>query len=698
MDAANEQSMMAFEPDMAEILDSFLIESKELMEKLGSDLMDLEQRPTDSDLLNTIFRAVHTLKGTSSFLGFMQFTELSHHFEDLLNAARRGTVIITPAHIDYSLIVYDQLREMLDDIENKSIPHYELNEYFVRLKELSDTAVPTNDTPVETAALAATSEEMSPAEIAQTEIPSAPSQSATAATSSPDDERARAMAEALASLQSVIAEKHLEPLSIELPALTASSDVSSENTVTLQAQKMDDAPLIQFSPAPPSSHEELKPEPKTELKSEPKSDSKPEQKIEQKVETKPVTAKDNLVKNAESTIRVDVQRLDSLMNLVGELVLGRNRFSQLIHKLNDEMDTHPIVKELLETSTHIDFISTELQAAVMSTRMVSMAKIYNKLPRLVRDLCKEMSKDIDLQLSGEDTELDKTLIEELNDPFIHLLRNAADHGVETPEEREKLGKPRKGTISVKAEHAGNHIAISIIDDGKGMDPAVLKNVAISRGVITEQEAEHMSDQEAFKLIFMPGFSTAKKITNVSGRGVGMDVVKTNILKLKGSISIDSQLGRGSVFTIKLPLTLAIIQALLVEVKDEIFSMPLESVIEVIRLERSDVQTIQSREATLLRGNVLPLIRLNEVMGRDSAAPRTEDSFYTVVMQFGEQRIGLIVDNLLGQREIVIKSLGAAFEGIRGVSGSTILGDGRVIMILDVPEIMKMCTSSVKELA
>ncbi len=729
MDAQNEQSMMAFDPDMAEILESFLVESKELMEKLGTDLMDLEKRPTEQELLNTIFRAVHTLKGTSSFLGFQQFTELSHHFEDVLNAARRGTILITAAHIDYSLMVYDMLRDMLDDIEGHTIRTYELEHAFEYLKRLSDPQSDLNSSAGSSSTQSVTA--AAPVEpIAQQTVEKGSQQSdqlssstSGSAVANADDERARAMAEALRSLQEVVNAKAIAAGEEPPPLITIPSIETLPQRASLSADSDDEEerPLGQTTPGPTDTqsvqHMPILAPDKSAIEStqfpaqasSEQGDSSTAQTASAAVSATGVATqtaapalanKDTSPKPlaTESTIRVDVQRLDSLMNLVGELVLGRNRFSQLIHSLNEQMDTNSTVKELLETSTHIDFITTELQAAVMKTRMVSMAKIYNKLPRLVRDLCKETGKDIDLVMSGEDTELDKTLIEELNDPFIHLLRNAADHGVESPEDREKAGKPRRGTITVKAVHAGNHIAISIADDGKGMNPEVLKNVAVAKGVITEQEAEHLSDHEAYKLIFMPGFSTAKQLTNVSGRGVGMDVVKTNIMKLKGSISIDSRIGEGSVFTIKLPLTLAIIQALLVEVKGEIYSVPLESVIEVIRLNRSDIQTIRSREATLLRGHVLPLIRLDRVLGRQVFDETDDDSLYTVVMQLGEQRVGLMVENLLGQREIVIKSLGAAFEGIRGVSGSTILGDGRVIMIIDVPEIMKLCTEYSHETA
>jgi two-component system chemotaxis sensor kinase CheA len=326
--------------------------------------------------------------------------------------------------------------------------------------------------------------------------------------------------------------------------------------------------------------------------------------------------------------------------------------------------------------------------AVMKTRMVPIGKVFNKLPRLVRELSKDMKKEIDLELVGEETELDKSLIEELNDPLVHLLRNAADHGVEMPEERITAGKPAVGRVVVKAEHEGNHIVISIADDGKGMDPDILKRKAIEKGLLTESAASEMTDKDAFNLIFYPGFSTAKVVTNVSGRGVGMDVVRTNVQKLKGSIDILSELGKGSTFMIKIPLTLAIIQALLVESNKEIFSIPLDTVVEVVRLSKNEIEQVGGREVIRLRNTVLPLVRLSTVLGTSQNG--TDAAWtYIVIVGLAEQRLGVVVDSLLGQKEVVIKSISEYLGAIRGIAGSTILGDGRVIMIVDVGELMRM---------
>jgi two-component system chemotaxis sensor kinase CheA len=394
----------------------------------------------------------------------------------------------------------------------------------------------------------------------------------------------------------------------------------------------------------------------------------------------------------EATIRVDVGRLDSLMNLVGELVLGRNRLSQIAARVAEQHENLPIARELMDTGSQIDLITTELQMAVMKTRMVPIGKVFNKLPRLMRELTKEMGKEIELHMSGEETELDKSIIEELNDPLVHILRNAADHGIETPEERQRAGKEPKGSVRVAAQHEGNHIVLSIRDDGRGMDPEKLKQKAIEKGLITEAQASEMSRREVFDLIFAPGFSTAQKVTNVSGRGVGMDVVRTNITRLKGIIEIDSELGKGSTFILKLPLTLAIIQGLLGEVGKEVYCIPLGSVIEVVRVKPGDIKTINGKEVIRLRDVVLPLARLRDLFNI-SANGHNHDSMYIVVVGLAEQRVGIIVDALLGQREVVIKSLGEYLGSVPGVAGSTILGDGRVIMILDVAQFISLWRSN-----
>jgi len=329
--------------------------------------------------------------------------------------------------------------------------------------------------------------------------------------------------------------------------------------------------------------------------------------------------------------------------------------------------------------------------AVMKTRMIPVAKVFNRLPRLVRDLMKETGKQVDLQVSGEDTELDKTIIEELTDPLIHIIRNAVDHGIETPEVRQAAGKPALGTVSVAAEHEGNHIVIRIVDDGKGMDTAKLRARAVEKGILTETQAREMTDQDALNLIFIPGFSMAAAVTNISGRGVGMDVVRTNIARLKGIIEIGSAVGKGSTFTIKLPLTLAIIQALLVQAGTETFSVPLGSVLEVVRVRASGITTIHGREVIRLRDSVLPIARLDRVLNVAGAGVRGE-WIYVVVVGVAEKKLGIIVDGLTGQKEVVIKSLGAYLHEVAGIAGSTILGDGKVIMILDIAEFMNLFAS------
>lgn len=579
-----------YDGEMAEILDSFIVESNEILEKLGNDLVALEQTPDDKELHNVIFRAVHTVKGTSSFLGFEQLTELAHSFEDVMNKIRHGELNVTPARMDVMFRAFDLLKELLLRIEQR------------------------NGTPLE-----------------------------------------------------------LEEIKSRLSAIASGNDSAQEQPV----QNL-----------PPEIHSEEEEEPSAYEVDEPEKKDETRKAVHERESQEVHSAHHQPARTIESTIRVDVTRLDELMNLVGELVLGRNRLAQLNFTLNEKFEGDVLMKDLAETSSQVDLITTELQMAVMKTRMVQIAKVFNKLPRLVRDLSRELSREIDLQMSGEETELDKSIIEEINDPLIHILRNAADHGIESEEDRLAKGKPAKGTIEITAEHEGNHIVISIKDDGKGIDPEKIKKKAIEKGIITEQQAAEMSKKEAQNLIFAPGFSTAEKVTNVSGRGVGMDVVKTNISKLKGIVDIESEVGVGSKFIIKLPLTLAIIQGLLVETNKEVFALPLNSVLEVVRLRKSDIDTIHGREVICLRDSVLPLARFNTIFNVDIQKKQSEWD-YIVVVGIAEERLGIVVDSLLGQREVVIKSLGEYLGAIPCIAGSTILGDGRVILIIDVAQFMEV---------
>ncbi len=562
--------MTTFDNEMQEIVESFIIESNELIEQLGPDLLTLEKNPTDNELQNTIFRAVHTIKGTSSFLGFEDIMMLAHEYEEVLNKIRKGDLSVNSSIMDVMFEAYDHLKILIEKIKNS------------------------DDSPLELAG---------------------------------------------------IIEK--------LKAISENSGESETNNEKSQQSK----PILSES---------------VEM------NDSPAETVSQK-------------KSTGTTIRVDVTRLDAIMDLVGELVLGRNRLSLVTEHLNEQIEGDQVEKDLSESYSQIDFITTELQMAVMKARMVPLTKVFNKLPRLVRDLERETGKKVELEILGAENELDKTIVEELNDPLVHILRNAIDHGIETPEERKAAGKEETGVVTVKAEQQGNNTVIAIEDDGKGLDADKLKKKAIEKKLITEEQAQNMTEKEIFQLIFIPGFSTARKVTSVSGRGVGMDVVRTNIQKLKGLIDIESSLGNGSTFIIKLPITLAIIQGLLTKSGNEIFAIPLSSIVEVLRIRKSNIKTIDGHAVIRLRDTVLSLVHLSHIFNVTSNGRRKE-WMYVVVIGLAEMRVGIVVDALLGQREVVIKSFGEYLGNVPGLAGSTILGDGSVIMIIDVGQLMEICVS------
>ncbi|MBI5491380.1 MAG: chemotaxis protein CheA [Deltaproteobacteria bacterium] len=398
-------------------------------------------------------------------------------------------------------------------------------------------------------------------------------------------------------------------------------------------------------------------------------------------------SKDEPHKEKEQSIRVDIDRLDSVLNLAGELVLSRNRLMRLGSKLC-ELDTESeLLSHMEEGIAQLDLVTTDLQLAVMKMRMQPIAKVFNKFPRMVRDLARQNDKEVELVISGEETELDKTVIEEIGDPLVHLIRNAVDHGMETPDERASKGKPRCGTLSLSAYQEGRHIIVSVADDGRGIDAAAIKRSALEKGLITPEDAEKMLNKEALNLIFIPGFSTARKVSNISGRGVGMDVVKTNISRINGIISIDSEVGNGTKITFRLPLTLAIIQALTVEAGGEIYGIPLSTVIENIRVTANDLKTIDGKEVIHLRDRVYPVVRLSGLVDGNVSSTNSEWN-YIVLIGIGEKSFGILVDRLHGQEEIVMKSMGEYLKGTEGMAGACINGDGNVILILDVAGLLE----------
>ena len=624
------------DPMMAEILESFLVETREILEKLDVDLMELENRPDDKDLLNEIFRSFHTIKGTSGFLGLEKLQKVTHRCEDLLNKLRKGEISLNEDIMDAILLAYDTIKALVDVIEANKNEDYDTEEVVVKLTNLIEAL-------------------NSGAATAQTEEPQQKQEEASA----PAEEEKAAEAE-------------------EPPQEEVREEKSEE---TEEEKSEEEKPSEESKEVPPKAEEPEQPR-QEEVK-------KPAEKpAEQKKPQAPAQAAQaqHHAKKTDSTIRVEVERLDDLLNIVQELVLGRNRLLQVNNTVLQELEGTDISRDLSEATQQIDLMTTELQLAVMKTRMVKIGKVFNRFPRVIRDLSKMTGKKVRLEIVGEETELDKTLIEEINDPLVHMVRNSVDHGIEPPEEREKIGKDPTGTIVLSAEQEGNNIIISIEDDGRGIDPEKIKAKAIEKGIITPEKAEELSRNDILNLIFAPGFSTAQKVSNVSGRGVGMDVVKTNVTKLRGIINIETEPGKGSKFIIKLPITLAIIQGLLVQIDTEIVVIPLNTVIEVVRVSREDIYMIGSSEVIKLRDTVIPLVDLKDSLyKRGNSTER--DWHYIVIVGIAEKRFGLKVDRLLGQEEIVIKSLGKYLGNIKGIAGSTIMGDGTVVMIADIADIV-----------
>ncbi|EPR0601899.1 hybrid sensor histidine kinase/response regulator [Campylobacter coli] len=611
--------------DMQEILEDFLVEAFELVEQIDHDLVELETNPEDLELLNRIFRVAHTVKGSSSFLNFDVLTKLTHHMEDVLNKARHGELKITPDIMDVVLESIDRMKTLLNSIRDNG----------------NDTAIGMDIEPI-CARLTAISEGESPNGVENETPVEAPQKEEPAPTPEPE---------------------------VDVNQLS-DSEVEAEIERLLKARKAEDQ----------ARRAQKKQNTAASTTSKPAASTPKAENMEKKV---PASGG-----GMDQTIRVEVKRLDHLMNLIGELVLGKNRLLKIYDDVEERYEGEKFLEELNQVVSQLSIITTDVQLAVMKTRMQPIAKVFNKFPRVVRDLSRELGKQIELEITGEETELDKSIVEEIGDPIMHMIRNSCDHGVEDPATRAANGKPEKGIVQLKAYNEGNHIVVEITDDGKGLDANSLKAKAIEKNLITEREADQMTDKEAFALIFKPGFSTAAKVTNVSGRGVGMDVVKTNIEKLNGVIEIDSELGKGSSFKLKIPLTLAIIQSLLVGTQEEFYAIPLASVLETVRVPIDDIYTIEGKNVLRLRDEVLSLVRLSDVFGVKQVL-ESGDQTYVVVIGVAESKLGIIVDTLVGQEEIVIKSMGDYLQNIQGIAGATIRGDGRVTLIIDVGAMMDM---------
>ncbi|MBI5194298.1 MAG: chemotaxis protein CheA [Nitrospirae bacterium] len=598
--------------EMQELINEFIAETDEMLEGLDQFFLKLEETPGDLSLINEIFRAVHSVKGSAGFLGFNRLVDVAHQAENVLNKMRQKEMQATPETIDIILEAVDVLKSLMKEIKESSggtlINIEPIKMKLSLLLEYSCTAKSGSEA-VET-----------------TEVRS--------------------------KMQEVRSKKE-EVESQKQEARSQTEDARSEKQETEDRSQ------------------------KQEVRSE-----KEEQGILNKSESKqkPETEEKSGDHEKDKTLRIDTERLDQVMDLVGELVLSRNRLSKILSEIEQLYDGDDKIKSLIETASNLNLITTDLQLSVMKMRMVPIRKVFNKFPRLVRDIARKADKKIDLRIYGEATEVDKSVIEEIADPLVHIVRNSIDHGVEHPSERIKKGKPDTGTITLGAYQEGNYIVIEISDDGKGIDPVVVEKKAREKGLITSKDTR-LSSKEIISFIFEPGFSTAEKITDISGRGVGMDVVKTNLGRINGIIDVSSEVGKGTKINLKIPLTLAIIQVLMVKTNGEIYALPLSCILETVRVTRDCIKTIDGQEILNVRDRLIPLVRLSEVLDIEMDRNK-KDLVYVVLMAIAEKRIGIIVDELCHQEEVVIKSVGSYFSDIKEISGATITGDGKVGLILD----------------
>ncbi|EOG2054584.1 chemotaxis protein CheA [Pseudomonas aeruginosa] len=748
---------MSFDAD-EEILQDFLVEAGEILEQLSEQLVELESRPDDMDLLNAIFRGFHTVKGGAGFLQLNALVECCHIAENVFDILRKGERRVSSELMDVVLQALDTVNAMFDQVREQSEPTPATPELLAALARLAEPEGAAPAEPVQAPPAA-----VPPAEPAAP--PEAPAQSASSDITDDEFEQlldalqgdeapASAVAEASAApagdeisdaeFEALLDQLHgkgkfvppavsAEPAqvpaeAVEPAAAAAGDDISDDEFEALLDElhgkgKFGDVPEAAGTPAAPAAAApaaapaEQGKAPAAAAAGDDISDDEFESLLDElhgkgkfngaseavaaaAAVAKNIAAKSPAAKpvapakaaaarpaapdrpaasEAETTVRVDTARLDEIMNMVGELVLVRNRLVRLGLNSGDEA--------MAKAVANLDVVTGDLQMSVMKTRMQPIKKVFGRFPRLVRDLARNMKKEINLELVGEETDLDKNLVEALADPLVHLVRNAVDHGIESPEEREAAGKPRVGQVVLSAEQEGDHILLMITDDGKGMDAEVLRNKAVEKGLLERDAADRLTDLECYNLIFAPGFSTKTEISDVSGRGVGMDVVKTKISQLNGTVNVFSQKGSGSKIVIKVPLTLAIMPTLMVMLGSQAFAFPLVNVNEIFHLDLSRTNVVDGQEVVIVRDKALPLFYLKRWLV-PSAAHEEQGEGHVVILSVGTQRIGFVVDQLVGQEEVVIKPLGKMLQGTPGMAGATITGDGRIALILDVPSMLK----------
>ncbi|MBZ4686912.1 MAG: CheA signal transduction histidine kinase [Clostridiales bacterium] len=675
--------------DISQYLNIFLDEADEQIQILDEAIVNLENDKKNSDLLNDIFRAAHTLKGSSASMGFEKMASVTHDLENVLDKLRQGEVEVTPEIIDLLLECLDIIKVLKEEIASEGKEgKTETEQLISKLKVVLDgTTVAKNEITVSFDAAGDEHIQL-------------------------DDVEKGLVSEAyrkgyfvwhirvtldsdcmMKGPRAYIVFNNLESIGEIIKTVPSAEDIEAEkfeNQFHLVLVSQEDKSNVESIIDSVSEIESIVIKPVSLEEDKLEETKEPEQKedVEDKEATEEVSDDNNVRRlktekiKTSQTVRVDVQRLENLMNLVGELVIDRIRLADVGENLKNHLGTEGTLETLEEVSIHIGRITGELQEEIMKARMFPVEQVFNRFPRMVRDLARRAGKEINFQVVGRETELDRTVIEEIGDPLIHLLRNAIDHGIESPEKRRKLGKPAEGLVKLSASHQENQIVITVEDDGAGMDPEKIKAKAIEKGLINRENARRLTPKEAINLIFKPGFSTAKEISDVSGRGVGMDIVRNHIEKINGVIDIHSEVGKGTKFTIKLPLTLAINRSLLVKLEESVFAFPLSNVVEIINVEKDEIKHIHRQEVVMVRGEVLPLFTLEELLDIKRETPKRE-SFPVVVVKISEKPVGIIVDQLLGEQEIVIKSLGDYLGQVPGLAGATIMGDGKVALILDI---------------
>ncbi|MDD6924424.1 MAG: chemotaxis protein CheA, partial [Veillonellaceae bacterium] len=663
--------------DTNQYMEMFLDESHEHLQSLNDGLLSLEQNGTDMSVLNEIFRNAHTLKGMSATMGYNKIAELTHEMEDVLDLLRKEKLELSEDLVDILFKCVDSLQAMIDNVGNGDPEDLvDVSDLVAKLSAISKPdqapkAAPATGAPAAPAANAAPASGVPLTDVDLDVIRQAKNSGMRAMsihirlseTCLLKSARAYMVMNALDEMGDVIKsvpsaeDLEQEKFDHEFDVVVVTpNEVKEISDALLSISEIEEVKVDIIDPdkaaAQPAAPAAAQPAPAAAQPAQAQATQqaqKPAAAPAKKAAPQKQAAAKPKKPHASQSVRVDIEKLDTLMNLVGELVINKVRLEQIgqTHRLS----------ELTETLEQMDRVTTDLQSVVMKVRMVPVSSVFNRFPRMVRDVAKELNKEINLTIEGEETELDRTVIDEIGDPLMHLLRNSLDHGVEHPDEREAKGKPRTGEIGLIARHEGNNVVIMVTDDGAGINADKIRNKAIEKGMISQEEAEALDDASAVRLIFLPGFSTAEKITDISGRGVGMDVVRSKIEALGGHVDVETKIDKGSIFKIKLPLTLAIIQALLVKVQEEMYAIPLGSIDSTINIMPTDIKTVQNREVIVLRGQIIPIVRLNEMFSVPHVKDREEEDIYVVVVHVGERKVGIVVDDLVGQQEIVIKTLG-----------------------------------------